>query len=97
VNSAPEAQRDKVRNSIGTFGSKTIPADVWIDGKGRLRKVRLQVAASTTTTKGSVTFEYFDLGSRVNVEAPPGNEVVDFQDLLGGSPSTTGPTGAAGG
>jgi len=97
VNSAPEAQRDEVRNSIGTLGSKTIPADVWIDGKGRLRKVRLHVAASTTTTKGSVTFEYFALGAQVNVEAPPANEVVDFQELLGGSPSTTGPTGAAGG
>jgi len=96
VNSAPEAQRDEVRNSIGTLGSKTIPADVWIDGKGRLRKVRLHVAASTTTTKGSVGFEYFALGAHVNVEAPPANEVVDFQDLLGGSPST-GPTGAAGG
>jgi LppX_LprAFG lipoprotein len=91
VNSSPEAQRDEVRNSIGTLGSKTIPADVWIDGKGRLRKVRLHVAASTTTTKGSVTFEYFDLGGRVNVEAPAANEVVDFQDLLGGSPSTTTP------
>ena len=97
VNSAPEAQRDEVRNSIGTLGSKAIPADVWIDGKGRLRKVRLHVAASTTTTKGSVTFEYFALGAQVNVEAPPANEVVDFQELLGGSPSTTGPTGAAGG
>ena len=97
VNSAPEAQRDEVRNSIGTFGSKTIPADVWIDGKGRLRKVRLHIAASSTTSKGSVTFEYFDLGARVNVGAPPADEVVDFQDLLGGSPSTTGPSGAAGG
>lgn len=97
VNSAPEAQRDEVRNSIGALGSKTIPADVWVDGKGRLRKVRLHVAASSTTTKGSVSFEYFDLGARVNVQAPPATEVVDFQDLLGGSPSTTGPSGAAGG
>ncbi len=97
VNSAPEGQRDEVRNSIGALGSKTIPADVWVDGKGRLRKVRLHVAASSTTTKGLVAFEFFDLGARVNVEAPPANEVVDFQDLLGGSPSTTGPSGAAGG
>jgi LppX_LprAFG lipoprotein len=97
VNSAPEAQRDEVRNSIGTLGSKTIPAEVWIDGKGRVRKVRLHVAASTTTTKGSVAFEYFDLGAHVNAEAPAANEVVDFQDLLGGSQSTTGPAGAAGG
>jgi hypothetical protein len=97
VNNAPEDQRDEVRNTVGALGSKTIPADVWVDAKGRLRKVRLHVAASSTTTKGSVSFEYFDLGTQVNVEAPPANEVVDFQDLLGGNPSTTGPSGAAGG
>jgi hypothetical protein len=89
VNSAPEEQRDEVRNSIGALGSRTIPADVWVDGKGRLRKVRLRVAASSSNTKGSVSFEYFDLGARVNVEAPPANEVVDFEELLGGSPTTT--------
>ena len=97
VNNAPEDQRDEVRNTVGALGSKTIPADVWVDAKGRLRKVRLHVAASSTTTKGSVSFEYFDLGTQVNVAAPPANEVVDFQDLLGGTPSTTGPSGAAGG
>jgi hypothetical protein len=97
VNNAPEDQRDEVRNTVGALGSKTIPADVWVDAKGRLRKVRLHVAASSTTTKGSVSFEYFDLGTQVNVAAPPANEVVDFQDLLGGNPSTTGPSGAAGG
>ena len=92
VNSAPEEQRAEVRNSIGALGSRTIPADVWVDGKGRLRKVRLRVAASSSNTKGSVAFEYFDLGARVNVEAPPASEVVDFQELLGGNP-TTGATG----
>jgi hypothetical protein len=84
VNSAPQEQRAEVRNSIGALGSRTIPADVWVDGKGRLRKVRLRVAASSSNTKGSVAFEYFDLGARVNVEAPPASEVVDFQELLGG-------------
>ena len=89
VNSAPEERRAEVRNSIGALGSRTVPADVWVDGKGRLRKVRLRVAASSSNTKGSVSFEYFDLGARVNVEAPPANEVVDFEELLGGSPTTT--------
>jgi hypothetical protein len=89
VNSAPAEQRDEVRSSIGALGSRTIPADVWVDGKGRLRKVRLRVAASSSNTKGSVAFEYFDLGARVNVEAPPASEVVDFEQLLGGSPTTT--------
>ena len=93
VNGAPEEQRDEVRNSIGALGSGTIPADVWVDGKGRLRKIRLRVAASSSKTKGSVAFEYFDLGASVNVEAPPASEVVDFEELLGGSPTTTGVPG----
>jgi hypothetical protein len=93
VNSAPEEQRDEVRNSIGALGSRTIPADVWVDGKGRLRKVRLGVAASASKTKGSVAFEFFDLGARVNVEVPPASEVIDFEELLGGSPTTTGTSG----
>jgi hypothetical protein len=93
VNNAPEDQRDEVRNSIGAIGSGTIPADVWVDGKGRLRKIRLRVAASSSKTKGSVAFEYFDLGARVNVEAPPASEVIDFEELLGGSPTTTGAPG----
>jgi hypothetical protein len=93
VNSAPEEQRDEVRNSIGALGSRTVPADVWVDGKGRLRKIRLRVAASASKTKGSVAFEFFDLGARVNVEAPPASEVVDFEELLGGSPTTTGVPG----
>ncbi|HEY4396648.1 MAG TPA: LppX_LprAFG lipoprotein, partial [Acidimicrobiia bacterium] len=95
VNSAPEARRDEVRNSIGALGSKKVPADVWIDSKGRLRKVRLHVAGSSTTSKGSVSFEFFDLGAQVSVDAPSADEVIDFQDLLGGS--TTGPSGGTGG
>lgn len=93
VDNAPAEQRDEVRNSIGALGSRTIPADVWVDGKGRLRKVRLRVAAAASNTKGSVAFEYFDLGARVNVQAPPASEVVDFQDLLDGSPTATGASG----
>ncbi len=71
MNSAPEERRREVRNSIGALGSGTIPADVWVDGKGRLRKVRLLVAAASSKAKGSIAFEYFDLGAPVNVEAPP--------------------------
>ena len=90
VNNAPENEQAEVRNSVAAFGSDNIPADVWIDGKGRLRKVRLHIAASPSTAKGSVAFEYFDLGARVHVEEPPASETVDFLEVLGGSPTTGG-------
>jgi hypothetical protein len=89
VANAPEGEQEQVRSSIAALGSGTMPADVWIDSKGRLRKMRLRVGGSATRG-GSVGFEYFDLGARVNVEQPPADEVVDFFDLLGGE--TTPPT-----
>ncbi len=88
---APEDQRDAVRSSVAALGADTIPADVWVDGKGRLRKMRLRIAASASTAKGTVAFEYFDLGAGVSVKEPPAGEVVDFLDVLGGaSPATEG-------
>jgi hypothetical protein len=91
VESAREERRDAVRSSVTALGSDTIPADVWVDGKGRLRKMRLRITASGSTTKGSVAFEYFDLGAGVSVKEPPASEAVDFLDVLGGgSPTTEG-------
>jgi hypothetical protein len=41
---------------------KNVPADVWIDGRGRLRKVRLRLGSgSAASPRGSVAFEHFDL------------------------------------
>lgn len=89
VANAPAEEQEQVRASIAALGSGTIPADVWIDSKDRLRKIRLRVGGSATLG-GSVGFEYFDLGARVNVKQPSEAEFVDFFDLLGGE--TTPPT-----
>jgi hypothetical protein len=92
VDNAPEDQRAEVQSSVAALGSGRVPADVWVDGKGRLRKIRLHIAASPATTKGSVAFEYFDLGAGVQVEEPPASEAIDFLEVLGESP----PTGSSG-
>lgn len=90
VNNAPEDLRELVRAAVRPFGSKVIPAHVWIDGDGRLRKLRLRVGdGSLLSPRGSVAFEYFDLGAPVSVEAPPEGEVVDFAEILGGSTDPT--------
>jgi hypothetical protein len=36
---APEAQREALRQVAGVYGSTAIPADAWVDGAGRLRKL----------------------------------------------------------
>jgi len=85
VAKAPEDQRTAVADTVPALGSGTVPADVWVDGKGRVRKVRLRVGNESAGNKGSVVFEYFDLGSRVDVEEPQQSEVVDIAEVLGGS------------
>jgi hypothetical protein len=91
VAKASDEAREQARSGLRPFGSKVIPADVWIDGSGRLRKLRLRVGSgSLANPRGSVTFEFFDLGADVSVEAPPANEVVDFAEVLGGSSPDSG-------
>jgi hypothetical protein len=92
VTNAPEELREAVRGAVRPLGSETIPADVWLDDRGRLRRVRLRVGSgSLASPKGSVAFEYYGLGAKVSVVAPPAGEVIDFSEVLGGStqpPST---------
>jgi hypothetical protein len=91
VRNAPDEIREQARAAVRAFGTKAIPAHVWVDHAGRLRKLRLRVGDGTLAyPRGSVAFEYFDLGAEVSVAAPPPNEVLDFAEILGGStpPST---------
>ena len=85
VAKAPDDLRTEVTSTVQALGSGTVPADVWLDGKGRVRRIRLRVGSVSAGNAGSVVFEYFGLGSRVRVEEPPASEVVDFADILGGS------------
>ena len=66
-----------------------MPVEVWIDGDNLVRRMRqsfegaqmdagVQVDMTTTT-------ELYDFGTTVNVEEPPADQVVDFQDVLGQS------------
>jgi hypothetical protein len=87
VRKAPEDVRELARDAVRPFGSRVILAHVWIDDSARLRKLRFRVGdGSLANPRGSVGFEYFDLGADVSVVAPPPEEVVDFTDILGGSP-----------
>jgi hypothetical protein len=90
ISNAPEAQRDRVETSVIALGTRNIPADVWVDGKGRLRKLRLRLKGGTVVQPGSVQFEFFDLGTPVTVMQPDPNTIVDLGEIIGGA--TTGGT-----
>ena len=75
----------------------SLPADVWIDGQGRLRKLVITAdeSASAATGKGpsapaaappgpmTITLELWDFGIPVEVSAPPADQVSDVSGLLG--------------
>ncbi len=89
VTSAPEDERERVRASVGALGSEKVPADVWIDTKGRLRKLRLRLEGDHVTTPGSVAFEFADLGAPFTATRPAPSAVLDFGEVLGeGVPAT---------
>lgn len=93
VANAPEAERDRVRTSVAVLGTSSVPADVWIDGKGRLRQLRLRFKGDSVASPGSVTFTFFDLGSHVTVTRPDPSTVLDLAAILGGAAPTTGGSG----
>jgi hypothetical protein len=93
VANAPEAERDNVRTSVAALGTSRVPADVWIDGKGRLRQLRLRLTGDSVSSPSSVTFTFFDLGTHVTVTRPDPSTVLDLADILGGASPTTGSSG----
>ncbi len=82
----PPGLRDSMKELAGLFGN--IPADVWIDSDGRLRRMSLRLdlgemlgglAPSGPNGADHVviteTYDLYDFGTPVNVEAPPPDQV----------------------
>jgi hypothetical protein len=102
--SAPESQRALLQQAADLYGGGTpIPADAWVDGDGRLRKMSYVIDRSNVTiptdqaasgeTFGRIvtSFELYDFGTEVAAKAPPADQVTDIGSLLpGDSGSSSG-------
>jgi hypothetical protein len=71
-------------DSGATPGTETV--DVWFDGEGRYKRMKMDAAGET------VTETFADWGKPVTVKAPPANQVQDMTSMLGGALS--GATGS---
>jgi hypothetical protein len=89
---APPALHDKVQKGLDALGGP-VPVDVWIDGDGQARKIATDV--DVKGVKASTTIEYYDFGTKVDVSAPPADEVLDFSQLFGGLRTPTNNGGPA--
>lgn len=73
---------------IERLGSSTMPATVWIDGEGRMRKMAYDIDLSKVQGSGgaagtmTTAFEMYDFGVALDVEPPPAAETGDGSILL---------------
>ena len=80
-----------------TVVGQPVPADLWVDAQGRLRKLTLTIDASKIkagpssggatrtlpTGTGTATFELYDFGANVTAKAPPADQVSDIGSMIG--------------
>jgi hypothetical protein len=88
----PSDRQANYRKMIENLGTTTIPADVWIDARGLIRRMQLNNiplgSAGDRSPNSSIdeTIELYDFGVSVNVTPPPASEVTNLSSLLS-SPS----------
>jgi hypothetical protein len=82
VSRSDAATQEALRRVIKAGGVKTLPVDVWVDGKGFVRKV--QYAQRAAGKDVNVTMNLHDYGKPVTVKPPPANQVIDLMDAVGG-------------
>jgi hypothetical protein len=76
---SPDAAR-ALRQATNTLGTKEIPMDVWVDGDGLVRRVKMD-----WHPKGGsfvMSLDLFDFGD-VNVDVPSDSDTVDLSNMLG--------------
>ena len=83
----PEAQGG-VEQLVASLGTSTLPADVWIDDDGRIRRMRFSADADGAgpSQPGTVEIDLFDFGVTADVQLPPPDQVTDLANLFGTPP-----------
>ena len=83
----PDAQKG-VEDAIASLGTSTLPADVWIDDEGRIRKLSFSADpdGQGPNPPGAVEIELYDFGARADVQVPPADQVTDLANLFGTAP-----------
>ena len=86
----PQARRAFEKATENLRAGK-VPTEVWIDEKGRVRRYEMTIpvalpeggspAAGGDPTM-TTTAEYYDFGTPVNVEPPPEDQTIPFENLM---------------
>ena len=78
VATLPASARAGISQFEQRLGTHTLPAQLWIDGQGRLRRM------TVTARQAQLTLTLNDFGTPVHVTAPPADRTTDITALLSG-------------
>jgi hypothetical protein len=90
--SASPSGRQAIQSLVKLLGFSKLPADIWVDAQGRLRKLhyttdlsKSRVASSTPGVAGTLgfTLELYDFGVPVQVAIPPPDQIADLGAAAG--------------
>ena len=76
------SERQSLNRVIQASGVKKLPIDVWVDGKGYIRRVQYAQKAGASKPV-QITMNLHDYGAPVTVKPPPASDTVDFMKTLG--------------
>lgn len=91
------AEMQDAEDQLKKLGLQTLPIELWVDGAGFLKQVRLApdlsaMASEAPGTSFSLTLTFSDIGLDISIDVPPPSQVTDVTDLLAGtSPATSSP------
>lgn len=86
---ARQAGQPGLLNQLQGLGQlvQNVPVDVWVDEQRLVRRMRMNFTVSapgqTEQLTSTMTFELFDYGTDVVVQAPPADKLVDLSALRG--------------
>ena len=76
---------DSVRQVQKFTGAKTLPTDIWIDSRQRVRRQTVEITAQQPVPVSfSLTIDYKRFGVPVDAHAPAADQTVDYADVIGG-------------
>jgi hypothetical protein len=93
-NTPTDAEMQDAKDQLKKLGMETLPIDLWVDGSGFLKQVRLSLDLSKVDpespgTSFSLTLTFSDIGEDISIDVPPASQVTDMTDLLDGTSPVT--------
>lgn len=79
----------------GPLPDTSFPIDLWVDGEGLVHRMMMEMDAEEFSGEDqdfegmTMTFDFFDYGESVTIEAPPADQVTDMSDFEGAFGGTT--------